>query len=182
MTNIFYRSLLGLLAVVALPGGEASADTFEFLTYNPPTGWVKQTLPDGIAYQRKSGIGLITFYQSYPATGSASDEFAKMWRAQVEPAVPGPAPQPQLQPEGDYTVAVGNRQINAQGTITMVALATIVGRGRTIGLLTTTAGDEVLREVAAFLESLTIVPATGAATISRCRPVTSCNGTAARWF
>jgi hypothetical protein len=164
MTNIFYRSLLGLLAVVALPGGEASADTFEFLTYNPPTGWVKQTLPDGIAYQRKSGIGLITFYQSYPATGSASDEFAKMWRAQVEPAVPGPAPQPQLQPEGDYTVAVGNRQINAQGTITMVALATIVGRGRTIGLLTTTAGDEVLREVAAFLESLTIVPATGAAT------------------
>ena len=158
MTNSFCRSMLGLLAVVTLLAGEAYADTFEFLTYTPPRGWVKQTLHDGIAYQRPSGIGLITFYASYPATGSAADEFAKMWRAQVEPAVPGPAPQPQLQREGDYTVAVGKRQVDAQGAVTTVALAAIVGRGRTIGVLTTTAGDEVLREVTAFLDSLTITP------------------------
>ena len=164
MTNILYLSMLSLLAVVVLPAGESYADTFEFLTYTPPRGWVKQTLPDGIAYQRTSGIGLITFYPSYPATGSVSDEFAKMWRAQVEPAVPGPAPQPQLQREGDYTVAAGNRQIDIQGRITTIALAAIVGRGRTIGVLTTTAGDDVLREVTAFLDSVTITPGTAAAT------------------
>ena len=194
MTNIFCRSMLGLLAVVTLLAGEAYADTFEFLTYTPPRGWVKQTLPDGIAYRRPSGIGLITFYPSYPATGSASDEFAKMWRAQVEPALPGPAPQPQLQREGDYTVAVGKRQIDVQGTITTVSLAAIVGRGRTIGVLTTTAGDEVLREVAAFLGSIDhhagharghgarsparFQPARSKST-STCRLVTSRDGTAA---
>ncbi len=162
MTTIFL-SMLSLLLVVALPGGEAHADTFEFLTYTPPRGWVKQVLPDGLAYRRPSGIGLITFYPSYPATGSPSEEFAKMWRVQVGPAVPGPAPQPQLQRDGEYTVAVGNRQINVNGSITTIALAAIVGRGRTIGVLTTTAGDEVLREVTAFLDSVTIIPATSAA-------------------
>lgn len=160
MTTSLSRAMLGLLAVVTIPAGEAYADTFEFLTYTPPQGWVRQTLPDGIAYQRTSGIGLITFYPSYAATGSPSDEFAKLWRTQVEPALPGPAPQPQLQREGDYTVAVGNRQIDAQGRVTTIALAAIVGRGRTIGVLTTTAGDDVLREVAGFLDSLTITPGT----------------------
>jgi hypothetical protein len=164
MTNSFCRTLLGLLAVVTLLAGEAYADTFEFLTYTPPRGWVKQTLQDGIAYQRTSGIGLITFYPSHPATGSASEEFALMWRARVEPVLRGPVPQPQLQREGDYKVAVGTRQIDAQGAVTTVALAAIVGRGRTIGVLTTTAGDEVLREVTAFLDSLTITPGPPATT------------------
>jgi hypothetical protein len=160
MTNIFSLAMLSILAVALFPASTVYADTFEFLTYTPPSGWVKQTLPDGIAYQRPSGIGLITFYPSYPATGSVSDEFAKLWRAQVEPAVPGPAPQPQLQRDGEYTVAVGSRQIDARGALTTVALAAIVGRGRTIGVLTTTAGDEVFREVTNFLDSLSITPAT----------------------
>src|SRR5688572_2877111 len=120
MPKSFRRSMVGLLAVVTLFAGDVFADTFEFLTYTPPRGWVKQTLQDGIAYRRTSGIGLITFFASHQATGSASDEFAKMWRAQVEPAVPGPAPQPQLHREGDYTVAVGKRQNETQGTITTV--------------------------------------------------------------
>jgi hypothetical protein len=164
MPNTFCRLMFGVLALVIILASEAYADTFEFLTYTPPRGWVKQTLQDGIAYRRPSGIGLITFYPSYPATGSASDEFAKMWRAQVEPALPGPAPQPQLQHEGGYTVAVGKRQIDAQGAVTTVSLAALMGRGRTIGVLTTTAGDEILREVAAFFDSLTITPGPPAGT------------------
>jgi hypothetical protein len=65
-----------------------------------------------IALGLGSGIGLITFYASYPSTGSVSDEFVKMWRARVEPARPGPVPQPQAQCDGDYTVAVGKREID----------------------------------------------------------------------
>ncbi|MCI0387388.1 MAG: hypothetical protein MOB07_01280 [Acidobacteria bacterium] len=79
-----------------------------------------------------------------------------MWRAQVEPAVPGPAPQPQIHGDGDYTLAIGERQINVQGANTSVALTVIAGRGRAIGVLTTGAGDEVLRELADFFNSLTI--------------------------
>jgi len=170
MTNSFCRALLVILAVVTLLSSAANADTFEFLTYTPPAGWVKHTLPDGIAYQRPNGIGLITLYASYPASGSAADEFAKLWRAQVAPALPGPAPQPQLQHDGDYTVAAASRQIDVKGALTTLALTAIVGRGRTIGLLTTTAGDDVLREAAVFLESVNIAGTAGTTTQQGQRP------------
>src|SRR5215470_19283489 len=141
MTNGFCISMLGLLAVMTLLAGEAYADTFEFLTYTPPRGWINQALQDGRAYRRASGIGLIAFYASYPATGSASDEFVRMWRARVEPALPGPAPQPQLHREGDYSVAVGKREVDVQGAITTAALVATVGRRRAIGVLAVAAGD-----------------------------------------
>jgi hypothetical protein len=163
MTNSFLRSMLGLLAVVAPLAGEARAETFEFLTYTPPPGWVKQSVQDGVAYRRASGIGLITFYQSHAATGMAAEEFARMWRERVERAVAVRAPQPQLQREGDYTLAVGQQQVDAQGTLTTIALVAIVGRGRTVGVLTMAAGDEVLREVAAFLDSVNVTPGESAA-------------------
>src|SRR5262249_29882995 len=156
MTNIFLLSFLGLLAMVGITAGGALFDSFEFLTYTPPSGWIKQTLPDGVAYKRPTGIGLITFYPSQPSTGSVADEFVKLWRTKVEPALPGPLPQPTLQRDGEYTVALGTRQFNAQGSLATLALTAIVGRGRTIGVLTTTTGDDVLREVTSFLDSLSI--------------------------
>ncbi|HEX5083753.1 MAG TPA: hypothetical protein VFY40_17025 [Blastocatellia bacterium] len=157
MTSIFHLSIPGLLIAVILLAGDAYADTFEFLSYTPPRGWIKQVLKDGTIYKRPSGIGLITLYPSRPASGSASDEFIKMWRACVEPAVPGPAPQSQSQGDGDYTLAVGERQINIQGASTSVVLTVIVGRGRAVGVLTTGAGDDVLRELAEFLNNMTII-------------------------
>jgi hypothetical protein len=167
MTYSFCLSLLGLLVAVIPLAGEANTDTFEFLTYTPPRGWVNQALQDGIAYRRPSGIGLVAFYASYPAAGSASDEFVRMWRARVEPILPGPAPKPQLQPDGDYVAAVGAKWVDAQGAITTTTLVTIVGRGRAIGVLTMAAGDEVNREVTAFLDSLDVAKATPAATASK---------------
>jgi hypothetical protein len=107
---------------------------------------------------------LITLYASYPSTGSVSDEFVKMWRARVEPAVPGPAPEPQGQRDGDYTLALGKREIDAQGVITTIVYVAIVGHGRAIGVLITGAGDEVLREITAFSASLTISQGAPAAT------------------
>ncbi len=167
MTNSYCPSMLCLLAIVTILAGEAYAETFEFLTYTPPRGWIKQASQDGSVYRRASGIGLITFYASYPATGSASDEFVRMWRARIEPILPGAAPKPQLQPDGDYVAAVGGQRFDAQGTITTISLVTIVGRGRVIGVLTMTAGDEVFREVTAFLDSLDVAPATPAAMTSK---------------
>ncbi len=164
MTNNFFLTMLGLLATVTLAAGEAHADTFEFLTYTPPRGWVNQASQEGRVYRRASGIGLITFYASYPSTGSASDEFVRMWRARIEPILPGAAPKPQLQPDGDYVAAVGAQRVDAQGTITTISIVAIVGRGRAIGILAMSAGDEALREVTAFLDSLDVAPGTPAAT------------------
>lgn len=160
----FFRSFLSLLAVVGLNAGDACADTFEFLTYKPPAGWVSQALPEGIAYQRTSGIGLITITASEPATGSPADEFVRMWRAHVQPAVSGPAPQPEIRREGDYEVAVGARQAQAQGKATAIALAVIVGHGRAIGVVALVDSDEALREATAFLDSVAIASGASAAT------------------
>lgn len=164
--NKLFSSIFGLLAVVTPFPGEAYSDTFEFLTYTPPPGWTKQDSKGGIAYRRPSGIGLITFYPSYPTTGSAADEFAKMWRARIEPVIPAAAPQPQIQPDGEYAAAIGTVRVDAQGTITSVVFVAIVGRGRAIGVLTMSAGDEVQTEVTAFLDSLSIKPGSPAATTS----------------
>lgn len=161
MTNGVCRPLLGLLLVAALVAGEVHADTFEFLTYSPPpSGWTKAAAKDGTVYSRTSGIGLIYFYNSHAATGTAAAEFAAMWRARVGPTLPGPAPQPQIQRDGEYTVAVGSNRVDAQGTITTVAFVAIVGRGRALGILAMTAGDEALKEVTAVLDSVSIAKGT----------------------
>ncbi len=60
MMNSLCLSMLGLLAAMIPLAGEAYADTFDFLTYTPPRGWINQALQDGSAYRRASGIGLIT--------------------------------------------------------------------------------------------------------------------------
>ena len=170
MTNTLRSTIFGLLVGMPFLGADAHADTFEFLSYTPPpSGWTKQAATDGNVYRRANGIGLIYFYASYPATGSAADEFPKIWRARVESILPGQAPKPQVQRDGDYAVAVGARQVDAQGTITTISLVTVVGRGRAVGVLTMTAGDEALKEITAFLDSLTITPdsksASGSSTV-----------------
>ncbi len=134
------------------------AQKFEFLTYSPPSAWSIQQTPAGITYRRPSGIGLISIFASQPASGSPSDEFEKTWKARVEPSVPGPAPRPQLEKEGDYSIAVGARPVDAQGTLTVITVVAIVGEGRTMGLFTLSAGDDALREVTAFLASIKITP------------------------
>ena len=158
------RAMLCLLLVMTFLSSNTYADAFEFLTYNPPTGWTKQAAQDGTMYRRSVGVGLIYFYPSYASTGSSSaDEFSKMWRARVEPTLPGPAPQAKIQRDGDYSVAVGLKRVDTKGTVTTVALVTIVGRGRAIGVLSMAEGDDVLREVTSFLDTLSVNPEAAAA-------------------
>jgi hypothetical protein len=157
MATGFYRSIFLPLIFFTMLASNVHADTFEFLTYTPPSsGWTKQMSADGPVYRRANGIGLISFYASYPTTASASDEFATMWRARIKSTLDVQAPQPVIQPEGEFRIAVGAQQVDAQGTITVITLVTIVGRGRAIGVVTVTAGDDALREVSAFLDKLAI--------------------------
>jgi hypothetical protein len=156
MMYSFCRSIVILLGLAAFVNGKAYADTFEFLTYTPPPGWTKAAAKDGTVYNRTSGIGLIYLYNSHAATGGAMDEFAGIWRVRVEPTVPGPAPQSEVRRDGDYEAAVGVRRVDAQGTITSISLVVFVGRGRALGILTMTAGDEAFRESNLFHNSLDI--------------------------
>jgi hypothetical protein len=161
MTNTFRRSMLGLFAIGILFAGEMYADTFEFLTYTPPAnGWTKQMSADGPVYRRTNGIGLIAFYASYRTTASAADEFANVWRTRIETPLSLKAPQPKIESDGDYKIAIGAQNVDAQGTMTAVSLVAIVGRGRAISFSAVAAGDDALREVTAFLDSIRITHGT----------------------
>jgi hypothetical protein len=157
------RPIVCLLLIVTFLSSNTYADTFEFLTYKPPTGWMKQGAQEGTMYRRSVGVGLVYFYPSYASTGSSADEFSKMWRARVEPTLPGAAPRPKIQRDGDYSVAVGLKQVDTKA-VTTIALVAIVGRGRAIGVLTMAEGNEALREVTTFLDTLSVNPEAAAAT------------------
>ena len=77
------------------------------------------------------------------------------WRELVERMAPVPAPTPQIVRDGDYTIAVGTRQ---EGSVA-VALVTVAGRGRRIGIMSMGTGPEVLQELSAFNQSLALTPA-----------------------
>ncbi|HUR98672.1 MAG TPA: hypothetical protein VMZ26_11460 [Pyrinomonadaceae bacterium] len=157
MTKQLFPSLFLLLAFVVLLPTQICADTFEFLTYTPPpSGWTKQMSADGPVYRRNIGIGLISFYASYPTTGTAADEFAKTWQLRIGTALSLQAPQPKIETDGEYKIAVGAQNVNAQGTMTAISLVTIVGRGRAINFSSVTAGNDALREVGAFFDSIKI--------------------------
>jgi hypothetical protein len=146
-------ALVFTLIAVVLPM-QTHADTFEFLTFKPPTGWTKQTATDGVVYRRPNGIGLISVYTSQPASGTAEQEFAKMWGEKIEPAMSIKAPAPVVETDSDYRVAVGGQTVDVQGTATGISLMTFVRKGRVIGLSTVFGGEAVQREIAAFLLSI----------------------------
>lgn len=158
MIDKFRNSLVAVIVTMTFLTGQIYADNFEFLTYAPPSGWTMQTAPDKTAYLRPNGVGLITFYPSYAATGSAAEEFAKLWRTRVSPVAGAQPPQPQIERDGEYTAAIGAQRVDAQGTITTISLVAFVGRGRALGVLTLTAGDDALREVSTFFDTLKVTP------------------------
>jgi hypothetical protein len=162
MTEIFRRRTLVAAAVMSFLASSVWAETFEFLTFEIPTGWTRQMSADGPVYRRTNGIGLISLYVSYPTAGSAADEFAKTWKTRIEAPLSIRAPQPNIESEGEYKIAVGGQNVDAQGTMTAITLVTIVGRGRAISFSSVTAGDDALREVTVFLNSVKVTPSTAA--------------------
>lgn len=156
------RTALALVSVFVLTT-MLYADTFEFLTFTPPAGWTKLTTTDGVVYRRANGVGLISFYTSRPTAGTPADEFAKMWREKIEAPLSIKPVQPRIETDGAYKVALGAQNVDAQGTITAITLVTIVGNGRTIGLSTVAAGNDVLGEVNSFLDTISLEKAPVAA-------------------
>jgi hypothetical protein len=157
MSSHFLRSALVLLVVgMLLQSARVRAESFEVINYAPPRGWLVQNLQDGKSYERPDRKGSITLYADW--FGSPEVAFAVTWRELVEPAVPGPAPTPQFRRHGDFTVASGLRQARSADKAVAVQLVTIAGRGRRVGIVGMADGEEALRELAAFFDSVVLTP------------------------
>jgi hypothetical protein len=151
------------IAIITSLAANTYADTFEFLSFTPPSGWTKQNTNDGVVYKRATGIGAISIYASYPTNGTAASEFAKIWQAKLGTVVPNSAPHPKIEREGDFAVAIGGQQVSATDAVVSFSLVTFVGRGRAIGVMMLTAGDAVMKEATAFLNTISIVSGAPAA-------------------
>lgn len=157
MSSHFLRSGLVLLVIgMLLQPACVRAESFEVITYAPPRGWSVQNLQDGKSYERPDRKGSIAFYADW--FGSPEVAFAVTWRELVEPSVPGPAPTPEVRRHGDFTVASGLRQARSTDKAVAVQLVTIAGRGRRVGIVGMADGDEALRELAAFFDSVVLTP------------------------
>ena len=165
MSGHFRRASLPLLAAgVLLQSAGVRAESFEVVNYAPPGGWPVQNLKDGRAYVRPDGNGIITFQVGRLDSNLTPLAFTVRWRELVEPSVPGPAPEPQTRREGDFSVAVGARHARSNGQVVTVSLVTVTGRGRTVGIVGIARGDEALRELVAFFDTVALTAAASAGT------------------
>jgi hypothetical protein len=152
--HLVRASRTSLAALVLIQSAGVRAESFEVVRYAPPRGWPVQNLQDGRAYMRPDGNGVITFYASRSDSNLAPQAFAVTWRSLVEPIVPGPAPEPQIRREGDFTVASGARHARSNNKAVAVSLVTVTGLGRTLGILGMAGDDEALRELTAFFDTV----------------------------
>ena len=182
MSGHFLRASLPFLtAGVLLQSTGVCAETFEVLNYAPPGAWPVQILKDGRAYVRPDGNGMITFHVGRFDSSMTPLAFVVKWRELVETAVPGPAPEPQIRREGDFSFAVGARHARSNGKAVTLSLVTVTGRGRTVGIVGMAAGDEALRELGAFFETVALTPAASAGTTWG-PPVSGASGLVGRWW
>lgn len=167
--------LLGQLLAGAIALGHADTpDTFEFVTFTPPSGWAVSQVEGGRRYTRSEpdGAGIIQLLASRPTTGPAAQLFAEMWRAHAAP-IAGPAPQPTVGSEGEVTVALGAGEAAAQGTTVRVVVVTLLWRGRALGVVGMAAGPARQGELETFFGTLRAAPDASAAPAPATTPASS---------
>ena len=165
--------LLGRLMAGALALGQSGArDTFEFVSFTPPPGWLVSQAEGGRQYVRNDpgGAGLINLLPSRPAAGDAARVFAAMWSEHGARIIAGPPPQPAVGSEGEVTVAIGLREVQSQGTTARVVTATFLWRGRALGVVGMATGPERQAELQAFFTTLRAEPNAPAAAPSAPAP------------
>ena len=182
MSGHFLRASLPFLtAGVLLQSAAAGAESFEVVNYAPPRGWPVQSLDDGRAYVRPDGNGRISLHVGRLDASIAHLAFTVKWRELVETVVPVFAPQPNVQREGDFSVAGGTQRATLNGKAVAVSLVTITGRGRTVGIVGIAAHDEAFREIGAFLGTVVLTPAALAGKAWG-PPVSSASDLVGRWW
>jgi hypothetical protein len=155
MVSTFGRVLVAL-GVAAL-SATAWADRYGALTYTPPPGWTMQVASDGRGYLRQDAeAGSITLYASRPVTAPAAEVFAEDWRRKVQAALPVEMPAPTVVTAGEVTRASGVAQTSAGGRPFTIVLVTYVVGGRATSVTGAASGDEAIRQLATFIDGMTI--------------------------
>jgi hypothetical protein len=153
--------LLGYLVASVLELGSPSAlDSFEFLMFTPPAGWLVVNADGGRQYIRNepNAVGIINILPSRPAASPAAQIYADIWRVEATKIITGPAPQPAVRTEGEVTWVVGLRQVLSQGSTVRVVVTVAVVRGRALGVVGVSNGEDRHRDVQSFFNTVRAEP------------------------
>ena len=139
-----------------------TSETFDIATFQPPTGWTKQSSPDSVQFStedKSSGAYcLITLMKALPGPGDSKENFAAAWELLVKGAVNvGAAPQmfPSNNPE-DWALEGGFAPFEKGGEKGVALLYTMSGYGQMVNIMILTNTQAYEANLTAFVESISL--------------------------
>jgi hypothetical protein len=156
------KLLFFIICVLVFPVSSLAqtSDTFDIATFQPPTGWQRQSKEGVIIFQisnqQKGTFALITLYRSGESSGNSERDFESDWQQFIAGQL-GVKDKPQIEPaknsEGWAVITGGAAMQNDLGTSAAI-LHTFSGFGRKFSLAAIFNSQENLAAIEAFISSV----------------------------
>jgi hypothetical protein len=138
----------------------AQPETFDILTYTPPSDWTKEAKDFAVSFStvdQSAGTWCrITVFKSVAGSGNATGDFSAEWKAIVGQTYEGAVePVPTTQQAGAWwTLNVGTSKFKWQGKEAMLVLITASDSGNKMSLLFQANSDVYADDIDKFITSL----------------------------
>ena len=151
-----------LIAILILTAGSFAqkVETFDLMTFTPPTGWKKEAGQNGvqISTEDNDDYCIITLFKAIPAIGNADENFKASWDTIVKEAVTVNA-SAQMIPAAnkeDWKALGGFSPFEKEGMKGVAVLVNISGHGKMVNVFVLTNTQKFEPKITAFLESISL--------------------------
>jgi hypothetical protein len=141
---------------------QAQKKTFDLASYIAPQGWKKQTTVSALQFSKenvtKGTYCTIILYKAIPGKTDPKENFTLAWETLIKEMVTISG-DPEMQPtltENGWTAESGFAPFETEGSKGMVVLVTSTSLEKMVNLVILTNSDSYQKEVAAFLESISL--------------------------
>lgn len=145
----------------------AQQQKFDLITYTPPQSWKKQATEQTAQWQHedatKGTFCIIMLFKSIPSKAPSKENFDAAWETVVKEAVTIKSA-PEMQPaatEDGWEVQSGYAPFESEGQNGIAILATSTGYAKMVNILILTNSDVYEKQIADFLESVSIAKPVG---------------------
>lgn len=151
----------------------AQSETFDVITYSPPSGWTKQTTDFAVSFstvdQAAGTWCQLGVYKSVASSGDAKTDFSNEWKALVTPATYAGAiePAPTAASENGWAINSGGSNFKWQDKDAQVILINASGFGTMVSIAVSMNSDRYMPEVEKFLQSVDLKKPLQAEQVSR---------------
>jgi hypothetical protein len=157
------RSLyLLLIAVLFVQCSAAQTETYDIITYTPPSGWKKEIKSSSVVYtkanNKNNSFCIVNIYKSIPSKGSIEHDFTSDWQDfVVTPYKVTVAPTlEEVQDTDGWKVKSGTAPFTFSNTTAHALLTTMTGYNTCVSVLTLTNSGEYAGEVESLFNSMNL--------------------------